>query len=69
MITMGKAISGGLYPVSVVVGHEEPMSVLTPGTHGSTYGGNPLGTSIAIEALEVLKTKNGRKFRQMGELY
>jgi len=55
MVTLGKAISGGLYPVSAVVGVEKCMDVLTPGTHGSTYGGNPLGTSIAISALTVLR--------------
>jgi ornithine--oxo-acid transaminase len=55
MITMGKAISGGVYPVSVVVGKKKCMDVLTPGTHGSTYGGNPLATSVAITALEVLR--------------
>lgn len=55
MITMGKALSGGVYPVSAVVGKKKCMDVLTPGTHGSTYGGNPLGTSVAITALEVLR--------------
>jgi ornithine--oxo-acid transaminase len=55
MITLGKAISGGFFPVSAVVGKRDCMDVLTPGTHGSTYGGNPLGAAVAMKALEVLE--------------
>lgn len=55
MITLGKAISGGFFPVSAVVGKQKCMDVLTPGTHGSTYGGNPLGAAVAMKALEVLE--------------
>merc|ERR1712154_451066 len=68
MLTLGKAISGGLYPVSAVVGVDQCMDVLTPGTHGSTYGGNPLGTSIAITALEVLREEGmAENAQNMGE--
>lgn len=52
---LGKALSGGFYPVSAVVGRREVMNVFTPGSHGSTYGGNPLGCAVAREALRVLR--------------
>ncbi len=54
LMCVGKALGGGLYPVSAVVGREEVMSVFTPGSHGSTFGGNPLAAAVALEALEVL---------------
>jgi ornithine--oxo-acid transaminase len=50
-----QALSGGLYPISAVLGSQEVMSVLTSGTHGSTFGGNAIASAIAIEALKVLK--------------
>ena len=43
MVTLGKALSGGVYPVSCVLGDDEVMLTIGPGEHGSTYGGNPLG--------------------------
>ncbi len=52
---LGKALSGGFYPVSALVGTSELMSVFDPGSHGSTYGGNPLGCAVAREALAVLR--------------
>lgn len=52
---LGKALSGGFYPVSAVVGTEELLGVFDPGSHGSTYGGNPLGCAVARKALEVLQ--------------
>eukprot|EP00486_Rosalina_sp_Unknown_P010556 CAMPEP_0201578198 /NCGR_PEP_ID=MMETSP0190_2-20130828/24973_1 /ASSEMBLY_ACC=CAM_ASM_000263 /TAXON_ID=37353 /ORGANISM="Rosalina sp." /LENGTH=314 /DNA_ID=CAMNT_0048011119 /DNA_START=419 /DNA_END=1363 /DNA_ORIENTATION=+ len=56
LISLGKALSGGLYPVSAAIAKtDEIMDVLTPGTHGSTYGGNPLGCKVAMTALTVLK--------------
>jgi len=55
MLILGKAISGGFYPVSAVLADEDVMNVIKPGQHGSTYGGNPLGTKVAIAALEVVK--------------
>ena len=51
---LGKALSGGFYPVSAVLSNTEAMSVLHPGEHGSTFGGNPLGCAIARAALKVL---------------
>lgn len=54
MITIGKALSGGMYPVSAVVASREILGVFNPGDHGSTYGGNPLGCAVAREALKVI---------------
>ncbi|ODV77702.1 ornithine aminotransferase [Suhomyces tanzawaensis NRRL Y-17324] len=55
VILLGKAISGGVMPVSAVLSSKEIMLTLTPGSHGSTYGGNPLACRVAIAALEVVK--------------
>lgn len=55
LFVLGKALSGGLYPVSAVAGREEVLGLFTPGTHGSTYGGNPLACAIALAALDVLE--------------
>lgn len=55
MVILGKAISGGFYPVSAVLADDEVMNVIKPGQHGSTYGGNPLGTKVAMAALDVVK--------------
>lgn len=54
LVILGKALSGGVYPVSCVAGIREVMELFTPGTHGSTYGGNPLGAAVALAALDVL---------------
>ena len=54
IITIGKAMSGGFYPVSAVLADAYIMDVLKPGDHGSTFGGNPLGAAVAREALRVL---------------
>ena len=53
-VTIGKALSGGFYPVSAFLARAEVMNVFTPGIHGSTYGGNPLACAVAIAALDVL---------------
>lgn len=53
-VTIGKALSGGLYPVSGFLADDKVMDVFTPGTHGSTYGGNPLACAVASAALDVL---------------
>ena len=70
ILILGKALSGGMYPVSAVLADDPVMSVIKPGQHGSTYGGNPLGCRLAIEALEVIRdeklTQNARK---LGELF
>ncbi|KAA8491893.1 Ornithine aminotransferase, mitochondrial [Porphyridium purpureum] len=54
IIVLGKALSGGLYPVSAVLSSNEVITLLRPGEHGSTYGGNPLGCKVAMAALDVL---------------
>jgi ornithine--oxo-acid transaminase len=54
VVIIGKALSGGFYPVSAILAEDKVMDVFTPGTHGSTYGGNPLGAAIACAALDVL---------------
>lgn len=55
---LGKALSGGVYPVSAVVGRRDVMELFNPGSHGSTYGGNPLGCAVARAALRVLEEEN-----------
>ncbi len=54
VVTLGKALSGGMYPVSAALSSAEVMDVITPGDHGSTFGGNPLGCAVAREALRVI---------------
>jgi ornithine--oxo-acid transaminase len=54
VITLGKALSGGLYPVSAVLASREVLGVFAPGDHGSTFGGNPLACAVAREALRVI---------------
>jgi ornithine--oxo-acid transaminase len=58
MIVLGKALSGGVMPVSAVLASDEIMLLLKPGEHGSTYGGNPLACKVATAALEVLRDEN-----------
>ncbi|KKA30635.1 hypothetical protein TD95_005268 [Thielaviopsis punctulata] len=58
IVTLGKAISGGMYPVSCVLSSKAIMGVIEPGTHGSTYGGNPLGCAVSIRALELINEEN-----------
>jgi ornithine--oxo-acid transaminase len=52
---MGKALGGGVFPISAVAGDREVLEVFEPGSHGSTFGGNPLGCAVAIAALEVIE--------------
>jgi ornithine--oxo-acid transaminase len=54
IVIVGKALSGGMYPVSAILADDEVMGVFRPGDHGSTYGGNPLGAAIAREAINIL---------------
>ncbi|SDN23932.1 ornithine--oxo-acid transaminase [Paenibacillus sp. yr247] len=54
---MGKALGGGVFPISAVAADDSILSVLDPGSHGSTFGGNPLGCAVAIAALEVLESE------------
>lgn len=58
ILILGKALSGGLLPVSVVLADNEIMLCIKPGQHGSTYGGNPLAAKVAIRALEVIREEN-----------
>jgi len=55
ILILGKALSGGVYPVSAVLANDHIMNVITPGSHGSTFGGNPIGAAVAMAALEVVK--------------
>ena len=77
MVILGKALSGGVFPVSAVLADDEIMLTIKPGEHGSTYGGNSLACAVAMEAMEVVRDENlaenaerlGRLFRsQMQEL-
>ena len=70
ILILGKALSGGFYPVSAVLANDEIMDVITPGTHGSTFGGNPLGAAVAITALEVVKDeKLAQNARKLGKIF
>jgi ornithine--oxo-acid transaminase len=70
ILILGKAISGGFYPVSAVLANDEIMEVIKPGQHGSTFGGNPLGVSVAMEALEVIRDeKLTQNARRLGEVF
>jgi ornithine--oxo-acid transaminase len=68
LMILGKALGGGIYPVSAVCGKESVMSVLNPGDHGSTFGGNAIAASIAIQALKLLSKKTLlNHVKEMGE--
>lgn len=58
ILILGKAISGGVYPVSAVLANDAIMNVIKPGQHGSTFGGNPVAGAVAIAALEVVRDEN-----------
>ncbi len=58
ILILGKALSGGAYPVSGVLANDHVMNVIRPGNHGSTFGGNPVAAAVAIAALEVVKEEN-----------
>lgn len=70
MVILGKALSGGVLPVSVVLADDEIMLTLKPGEHGSTYGGNPLACAVAMEALKVVKDENlAQNADKLGQLF
>jgi len=70
MVIIGKALSGGCYPVSAVLSDKEVLGVFNPGDHGSTFGGNPLGVAIARESLKVLIEENLiEKSFELGEYF
>lgn len=69
MVLLGKSLSGGMLPVSCVLGSRDVMLTVESGTHGSTFGGNPLGCYVAIRALELVKEENFvERANAMGEL-
>jgi ornithine--oxo-acid transaminase len=70
LLILGKAISGGVYPVSAVLCDAYIMDVIQPGQHGSTFGGNPLAVTIATKALEVIqKEKLTQNARRLGKIF
>ncbi|PZX50240.1 ornithine--oxo-acid transaminase [Algoriphagus chordae] len=70
ILILGKAVSGGFYPVSLVLADDAVMNVIKPGQHGSTFGGNPLGARVAMTALEVVKDeKLAENAEKLGELF
>ena len=70
ILILGKALSGGVYPVSAVLANDDIMMVIKPGQHGSTFGGNPLACAVAMEALSVVKEeKLAENAQQMGEIF
>ena len=70
ILVLGKAISGGMYPVSAVLANDEIMHVIQPGQHGSTFGGNPVACAVAMAALEVVKDENlSERAEKLGQLF
>ena len=70
ILVLGKAISGGAYPISAVLANDDIMNVITPGSHGSTFGGNPIAAVVAVAALEVVKDeKLAENAQALGELF
>ncbi|MBR8537681.1 ornithine--oxo-acid transaminase [Carboxylicivirga mesophila] len=70
VLILGKAISGGVFPVSAVLANDDVMLVIKPGEHGSTYGGNPLGCKVAIAALDVIKDeKLAENAERLGKIF
>ena len=70
VLILGKALSGGAYPVSAVLANDNVMNVIRPGNHGSTFGGNPVAAAVAIAALEVVKEEDlAQKAFDLGELF
>lgn len=70
ILILGKAISGGVYPVSAVLANNDVMNVIQPGQHGSTFGGNPVACAVATAALEVIKNENlAENAEELGNLF
>ncbi|RZV54865.1 MAG: ornithine--oxo-acid transaminase, partial [Flavobacteriaceae bacterium] len=70
ILVLGKALSGGVYPVSAVLASNEIMNVIRPGNHGSTFGGNPIAAAVAIAALEVIRDeKLSENAEYLGKLF
>ena len=70
ILILGKALSGGAYPVSAVLANDAIMNVIKPGQHGSTFGGNPIAAAVAVAALEVVNEENlSQNARVLGRLF
>ncbi|MDO9038148.1 MAG: ornithine--oxo-acid transaminase, partial [Lutibacter sp.] len=70
ILILGKALSGGVYPVSAVLANNHIMEVIKPGQHGSTFGGNPLAAAVAIAALKVIKDEDlAENSDKLGKLF
>lgn len=70
ILILGKALSGGMYPVSAVLANNEIMNVIKPGQHGSTFGGNPIACAVAIAALNVVEEeKLSERAEELGKLF
>ncbi len=70
ILILGKALSGGVYPVSAVLADNDIMEVIKPGQHGSTFGGNPLAAAVAVAALEVVAEENlAENAEKMGQIF
>ena len=70
ILILGKALSGGAYPVSAVLANDSIMNVIKPGQHGSTFGGNPIAAAVAIAALNVVIEENlSQNARQLGKIF
>jgi ornithine--oxo-acid transaminase len=70
IIIMGKALGGGVFPVSAVAANQDVLGVFKPGTHGSTFGGNPLGCAVAMAAIDVLlKERLSERAAEMGDYF
>ncbi|ASK30833.1 ornithine--oxo-acid transaminase [Chryseobacterium sp. T16E-39] len=70
ILILGKALSGGMYPVSAVLANNEIMNVIKPGQHGSTFGGNPIACAVAVAALDVVADENlSERAEQLGQIF
>jgi len=70
ILILGKALSGGMYPVSAVLANNEIMNVIKPGQHGSTFGGNPIACAVAVAALDVVEEeKLSERAEELGKLF
>ncbi|QIG90508.1 ornithine--oxo-acid transaminase [Chryseobacterium sp. POL2] len=70
ILILGKALSGGMYPVSAVLANDSIMNVIKPGQHGSTFGGNPIACAVAVAALDVVEEeKLSERSQELGELF
>ena len=70
ILILGKAISGGVFPISVALANDEIMMTIKPGEHGSTFGGNPIAAKVAMAALKVVKDENlAEKSEELGKIF